>query len=556
MTMTRRATRAAASAGPALPMEIWWLCTQELANRRDFASLFQCARVSRGLAALALPMLYGIHELSPSYNDIIDLEASVGLWRSIISSSFGKTLLPYCSYIKTLRLGNLHQLLEDLARGSAAELRNSFFSAPLQEFRIRRARGKLFDLDAIVLEVANKITDCLRIQAEQQGKSSALASLEGLHLPSVSLQGWIPSLSRLTTLTVRDGSVLTRDVGKVIRENCPSFKEVGCYWCRGTDVDPELAGFFRELAPNTLESFTIQSLNNIGPETFKALSGHAVSLKCLGLFSLQRPAFESLNLLGGCRRLEALTLESAMESLRFDWKQGFEQQFTEVLDWLQHCTYAKDLRFLRVASASKMLGEVLKTPGIQPLSISIRANEFDDSFYTGLLHQPTLRRLTVRIVDDDVLESNELRRVMFVASLCLCRELRELETNEKLTVEDLTTISKSCTELEEIELSYDVIDDLFLYPLARLSRLKSLSVFGNSSFTFHGISDFLGQLEAHPDGQHNGLHISIMSQDFHRQLSPSQESFLTERIQASFDGKFDVVYGSDPNELHTSDFSD
>jgi hypothetical protein len=35
------------------------------------------------------------------------------LWRSMILSAFGKTVLPYCKYIRVLDLDDLKQLLEE-----------------------------------------------------------------------------------------------------------------------------------------------------------------------------------------------------------------------------------------------------------------------------------------------------------------------------------------------------------------------------------------------------------------------------------------------------------
>lgn len=229
---------------PALPQEIWWLVAQELSSRQDFPSLFLCACVSRSLATLALPLLYSIHESSPASNThIFDVESSVCLWRSIISSSLGKTLFPYCLWIKTLRLGNLHSLLDDFGREGRVEsvrrLRARFFDPPLQDFDIRdgtassittRGRGRpgnrRLDLDAVVVQVGERIIDCIKTAADQQDKAAGLLSLEGPTLPTESLTGWVTRLSRLTSLRVYDGSVLDSDLARAIRENCPAFNDV------------------------------------------------------------------------------------------------------------------------------------------------------------------------------------------------------------------------------------------------------------------------------------------------------------------------------------------
>ncbi len=41
-----------------LPQEIWWIACRELTDQRDFDALFNSALVSRGIASIALPLLY------------------------------------------------------------------------------------------------------------------------------------------------------------------------------------------------------------------------------------------------------------------------------------------------------------------------------------------------------------------------------------------------------------------------------------------------------------------------------------------------------------------
>lgn len=207
-----------------LPQEIWWEVIQVLTSQSDFGSLFLCAQVSQGLAICALPALYSIHELTPAgVIQILNLEPSVVLWRSIIASALGKTLYPYCTWIKTLKLSSLFTLLEDIARGKG-ELRNLFFKHPLHNLQI--LKGKSLDFNAIIIEVANQVTQSIHAAAEDENKFVGLASLEGPHLPSHSLSTWVSRLSRLTSLAVRDGFVLNGKVAQAIRENCPLFKEV------------------------------------------------------------------------------------------------------------------------------------------------------------------------------------------------------------------------------------------------------------------------------------------------------------------------------------------
>ena len=547
------------------------------------------------MASLALPLLYSIHESSPASNaHILDIETSVCLWRSIISSSLGETLFPYCQWIKTLRLGNLYSLLEDFGRGGlnmnlrrsshfgGPSLAGQFFSPPLQNLDLRdqlRGAGTRLNVDDIVTKVGDMIIECIKTAADQQGKDVGLLSLEGpprSRLDDVSregiLTGWVTAgrLSRLTSLRVHDGSVLNSDLARAIRENCPAFNEMyvlldncseptadlyprACYMCRGIKVDATLAGFFKDLAPNTLGSFTINSHNNIGEEAFKALVGHAQSLKRLGLFSLTREAVSSLGHLSQCLKIENFSLEAATEARNLPWD---ESVYSEVVQWLQRCDHLVSLDFQNVPDGTKILSEVLKSPNIRLRTLNVKSEDFSPELYQSLSSQTGLLQLAVRIVDEDVLEEGEERRDQLVDSICQCHELRELETNELLTIEQFTQITTALPTLEEIDLNGDLIDDSFLVPLLALPRLKAFTVFGPSSFSFQGILDFLGDLASDPSGQHEGFQLYLGDQVFESKFTPDEEKFLNDEMRLRFGGKLDVTYRADPDELHESDFSD
>lgn len=210
--MTRQAlAREVAINAPGLPAEIWLQVMQELARRRDVASLFACARVNRGAASLAIPLLYSVHDLA-------NVDTSPVLWRSLIASALGKTAYPYCIWVKALQLSNLMSLLEDIGQQKKA-LKRPFFSPPLQILRGLKQ-------DEVIIKVADLITKRIQADAEDANKAAQLSSLEGPHFPSASLSSLVSRLSRLTTLAVRDGSVLNKEVGLAIREGCPAFKEL------------------------------------------------------------------------------------------------------------------------------------------------------------------------------------------------------------------------------------------------------------------------------------------------------------------------------------------
>ncbi|KAK4152852.1 hypothetical protein C8A00DRAFT_15882 [Chaetomidium leptoderma] len=506
------------------PQEIWWLVAQEFASRRDFDGLYLCARLGPGMARMALPELYAIHDQSPAINaHILDIETSVCLWRSIVASSLGNTLFPYCCWIKALKLSNLQSHLEDLARNNP-QLKAQFFEPPLEKLQIRRGRGGALNLEAIVIEVANMVTECIRLSANQESKRAGITTLEGPYLPTANLRTWVSSLSSLTTLAVRDGSVLNSDVARAIRANCPAFREVECYFCRGTDVDEDLAGFLGTLKPNSLESFTIMSMNDIGGKTFKALCEHSRSLKTLSLLSLEWPVFGSLNELQHCLSLVSLKLEGAPSARRYAWGTECKQVVEEVVQWLQKCAALEDLEFTVVPTSTTILAEVLKSPAINLTRLSLKTSDLVNEFHASLRQQQRLQHLVVKITDEELLEGSDERHMLLADAIACCHELRELDTNELFTFEEVEHICASLPLLEDIVLNGELIDDFFLEPIAQLSKLKSLNIFGPS--------------------------------DFDSRFPHEEEVELVTRLWERFSGRFDVNYRMDPNELHESDFSD
>lgn len=45
----------------------------------------------------------------------------LGVWRTVIRSSLGKTMYPYCYYLRNLNLGELEEILKDLDSKTGVE---------------------------------------------------------------------------------------------------------------------------------------------------------------------------------------------------------------------------------------------------------------------------------------------------------------------------------------------------------------------------------------------------------------------------------------------------
>jgi hypothetical protein len=489
-------------------------------------------------------------------------------------SSDKRTFYPYCLWIKALNLGNLHSLLEDLARDQFRELRTSFFSDPLQDLHLvskskhvtRRSGGPVMDIDGIIIAVADKLTAFIKQAADQEDKTVTLASLEGYHLPSASLPTWVSRLSLLTSLTVRDGSVLNADVSLAIRANCPHFKEVVCHYCIGSDVDSQLAAFFSGLAPDSLESFTVMSSNSIREKTFKALKGHSESLRGLGLCLEQPAALSALNLLSDCKNLKWLTIEATGSARSLDWEREKKQEFLEVLSWLRGCLSLTSLDLVHVPNSSSILSQVLQVPEIKLKSLDVKLQDTDERFYSALGSQTSLESLVVR-TNDELVDIAGPRHAQFVSSICSCTKLRKLDLmNEVLTLEDVYNIMESLRVLDDFSFDGELIDDDFLPPLANIAYLRTLNINALSNFSFAGLLNFVNDLasldessvsgDSHGSHPHDGVRIYIMRQVGEHKFSDQEERLLTVETDRRLGGRIEITYEGDPDELHESDFSD
>ncbi|KAK4232082.1 hypothetical protein QBC38DRAFT_353328 [Podospora fimiseda] len=552
-----------------LPPEIWLVIVDVFAARHDLESLFRCALVSRAMANAALPKLYGIHEYSGAISgdnlflsDEKALKISVDLWRSIIASSIdGKTLRPYCRWIKTLKLGNLESCLEDLEKTINAALKTKFFSAPLEEFFIKRGRTRrhtVVDRKAVVVKVSDSITTYIHKAATRENMDVQLTTLEGYQLPAASIKSWVPKLNLLASLVLVDGSVLNSSIAQVIREHCPNFKDLECYFCQREVIDEQLAGFFSCLKPNTIQSFTIRSRNSLGGKTFEALNSfHSTSLKRLTLQDLDRSALLSLPALSDCVNLEKLILEGGWGTRTFQWEQ---EPLSEMKEWFKNCTMLKELDLTVIAKATEILTEALKHSKARLTSLNLKLVDHKKEFYEILANQTNLRQLTLKIVDDTTLEATDGRRDAFVNALCNMAHLRELDTNELFTAEDIGKISRSTHVLEELVLNGDIILDDFIFELSRMKHLRSINIFGPSSLTPYGLKRLIKEFEKHRreinKHLHDGLFIWIANQMAEAPFPNFEEALLSDRVRIIFGGKFEMMYRREPNELQESDFSE
>ncbi|KAI1393344.1 uncharacterized protein F4822DRAFT_423815 [Hypoxylon trugodes] len=554
-----------------LPLEIVLLICQELAARRDFNTLFYYSLTSPRITGIALQQIYSIHELSAaSAGEATSLELS-RLWRSIILSSVGKTLYPYCAYVRALSLGNLEECLQDVARYK--EVRDFFFQGDMEQFLVLRdghesyrprrgLSGPPIDAPAIILKCTDSITKYIRKLADENGTAVALAHLEGTFIPHDLLPTWIARLGTLTSLRIRDGSVLGAEAASAISEHCPNFVDLTCYYCMFPDdsstADEDLAAFFLTLPHNTLRSFQIISQNGIGEKTLTALNVHAKSLHTLKLGSLPPQAMKALNMLPDCIALETLAIENDRHH-RIDLKDFSERMLKEVSSWISSCTSLRDLSFNHVLNALSLVKDTLSSPKIRLTSLSIvdflsRATEDDDAVYAALGLQVHLENLTIGLEDGH--PDNLIVETVpaLENSICQLKNLTSLNLMQSfLRPRGIKLFARKLPKLSEFSFGGEMVDDGILGPLGSHPSLSLLSINALSAFSWAGLRSFAEALEA---TNHKGIRVDILNQIGDLNFTDDEYNWLTRFFTEILKGRIEITYFNDPDEVHEDDFTD
>ncbi|KAI2623920.1 hypothetical protein GGS26DRAFT_214066 [Hypomontagnella submonticulosa] len=223
-----------------LPQEIILLLCETLAARGDFITLFHCSLVSRRVAIIALQQIYSIQDSAPaSTGSTYSKLQWTQLWRSIVLSSLGETAFPYCAYIRTLSLGNLEECIHDIGRDK--KLRSIFFGGAMGQFLVPREQYRpneatsqtplpLIDYQATMVKCAVSITEYIGNIADVTETAVMLEHLEFTYIPHDILPTMITRLGSLTSLRVRDGSVLGVEAASAISQCCPKFADLTCYY--------------------------------------------------------------------------------------------------------------------------------------------------------------------------------------------------------------------------------------------------------------------------------------------------------------------------------------
>lgn len=461
--------------------------------------------------------------------------------------------------MQNLKLGDFKELLSDIAPNN--DLRQRFFQGDMASYEMmlqstaanvatRRNRPRL-DLQGIINKVGDAVTLFVKEAADRDNRAVALTHLEGQSIPLDVLPNWTSRLATLMSLHIQDGSVIGEQVAQSIRDNCPKFRELRCFYCNGPTVDEDLAAFFRTIPPNSLEVFSVSSQNHMGKEALAALSLHSSSLKRLGLSGLQSSAFEHLGSLRECVSLESLELE-ANRGTAADWESTFSESFADTVAWLSACASMTSLKLWHVECAASLLKIILKAPKLRLTSLDLNLLDANDELYASLGKQVALEGFYLRS-NDVLLDAASPQHTQFVQSVCKLENLRVLDIMQTtITDNDLDSLAVALTNLEELSFDGEGMGDPILSSILLMQKLKNININASTNFTVEGLLQFINTVgEMHEFNC--GLSLSIMNQSLDAQIFPEEEQFLSNQAHVTFGGRIEI---SHPEEEHESDFSD
>jgi hypothetical protein len=466
-------------------------------------------------------------------------------WKSIIRSSIGHTLYPYCLYIRSLDLRNLADLLED---PWFREISQNFFADDMAQFlrtpdtpmklkmRGAKASYKRMDVPAILELVGESITSFVSAAAHQNRATVALEDISGA-ISGLALPRWVGRISRLKGMTLWDGAALSETVAASIASNCPQFDEVTFYTSLKPDIDPDLASFFSGLNKDTLRSFTALSANAVGPQTLLSLNHHKSSLQKLKLDGLKSAAIKTLSFLQECIALEALEIQDSDGLINLEATEN--DVFLEIISWLSRCERLSELLLRNLASGPAILTQVclhnnIRLRKLQVVNYPLLGNQ---DFHKALSHQTSLESLELRADPEGGFRDDIEVLISSISQLTKLRYLNLVSTSDYFHTSEILSLSFVLVNLEELWFGgYDVTDDLW-HGMANLQQLRFLNISAMTSFSFDGILAYISSLKE----SNRGLMLSIMSQKAENPLSVQEESVIRQSIAEKVDGKFDFT---------------
>ncbi|KAG9236613.1 hypothetical protein BJ875DRAFT_215154 [Amylocarpus encephaloides] len=567
-----------------LPPDVLVVICEELGNRRDFGTLFNCALSSKSLVYPALGWIYRIHNLcpivsneafdpeftsarKPTYNALLEeqrdtLSKWVLMWKSIIRSSLGTTAYPYCLYIRALDLRNLADLLHD-GMFYTTSAYNSFFRGEMTQFSAHKdtpmkqktrnnKKGACvrFNVPGVLDRVGESITNFVFESAKENKYTAALEDISG-HISATALPIWTSRLSKLKSMTLWDGSALNEKLAVSMAQTCFYFDDLTFKAClKNQDVDGRLASFFNGLRADTLRSFNALNANSVGPETLLALTHHAKSLKSLKFGGLKSEAIKSISNLQGCDTLECLEIVDADGLINLEATEN--DVFIEMIEWLGRCDSLRDLQLTSLVSSPEILTQICPKDNIKLRSLVVHDYNLigNSEFHRALAFQTSLENLDLKADADGAFRDDIDALVDTLCTLSNLRCLKLISTSDYFTSSEIIRLASWLHNLEDFWFGGYEITDRIWSKMSDLHNLRALNIVGISTFSKTGIENYITTL-----GEGNrGFDLQVMAQSSSHTISEEGREDLQEHIRAKVGGRFGYTPHREDSE--SEDFSD
>lgn len=483
------------------------------------------------------------------------------LWKSIVQSSLGKTAYPYCLYIRSLDLRNFKDLLEDPLFSFASE---QFFADEMSAFlnvlrtpmdqktrQGKRYNHQRLNVLSILAMVGDSITAFVSESASQNESTVALEDLSG-EISAALLPTWIACLSKLKSMTLWDGTVLSGESAKAIFENCYDFDDLTFFTCQ-EGADQNLSSFFGGLRKNSLRSFIALGARYVGLKTFLALSHHSTSLKRLKLDGLNSDAIGNLSLLEDCKALEMLEIQDANGVV--DLEATENDVFPKFVEHLSSCNNLRELLLKNLVSGPAILTQVCLRGNVrlQKLQLVNYPLVNNQDFHRALSHQTTLESLELRADPETAFRDDIDTLISSIGQLKRLKYLNLLSTSDYFRTTEVQALASQLTNLEELWFGGYDVNDLIWKDMAKLSKLRSLNIHAVSTFSFNGILTYISLLQ----DTNRGLYLSIMAQLPEKAITEAHQADIREAIAATVGGSFDFTLFREQDSYSGSElFSD
>ncbi|KAI1435138.1 hypothetical protein GGR50DRAFT_694472 [Xylaria sp. CBS 124048] len=512
-----------------LPQEMILQICKELGAEGDFATLRNCALVSRRVSTIALEELYGNINLADPF--VEGKSQTAKQWRAVVLSSFGATAYPYCAYLRVLPLGRLADFLDSLRHHR--HLSKAFFDGVMQE-HLKKSPNVLQNVEIC----GESITKYIKEVADNTGTAPSLTRLEiGAHIPESSLETWLSRLRTLTSLKVEDASILRQRIGMAITTYCPRFNELIIgdeFTCAVVATD--MAEFFYSIPRNSLQTFEVNDALHFTTVTYDALSYHAESLKTLKIRRLvvrrfpKHPLFKLTAL--ECLVIEKPRYEDPHDVVR-------EVPPSEVGQWIGNCKALRELRLIHFNEAIDVLKEVLEAPGIQLEILSIhnfrqpRIPERAREAWTALGGQERLKSLTIARLNDNACIFPVAAESGLVASICRLTTLTSLDLSQTWVSPELVEeFSNHLPNLQEFLFHGDLFEEADVEPVLQLPlKLISATFF----LSYISLRRFVMKLTRE---RHQGIRIEYYS---HVDMAAKSIDAINRLLKSRVGGQLSVV---------------